>query len=101
MNTKYMTIMNNDDWTEKACACNYGIDTIYVDYEKEVVRCIDCGHEELLPSYWQFLDENELTQYYTDPDKKVYDFGANGINIPANESVINTVREHLHKEGFI
>lgn len=80
---------------ERECICNFNSSGLVLDYENEKIYCPICGDTALMPSYWDFLTETELKEYFMNPQKKVYDFGENGLNIPANESVINYVRAHI------
>lgn len=93
------TYLQGDE--EITCGCNYFTDPLIIDRENESIYCSVCGHKELLPSYHEFFTDAELTKFYTDPKKKVYDFGEHGISVPANMSVINFVRDHLKSQNLL
>lgn len=80
---------------ERECICNFGSDSLILDFDNEKIYCSICESTALMPSYWDFLTQKELFEYYLNPKKKVFDFGEHGINISANAQVINVVRGHL------
>lgn len=80
---------------KRECSCNSDTHSLILDYENEKIYCMICGDTALMPSYFDLLTQRELYEFYTNPKKKVYDFGTNGISVPANAQVINYVRGHL------
>lgn len=66
---------------ELVCSCNYFPDSLIFDLEKQVVYCSICRHQELLPSYCHLESKEEMIEHYTDPKKKVYDFGLWGVQL--------------------
>lgn len=88
------TFIQGDE--EMTCACNYHTDPIVLDYENEVMYCSICGTKALMPSYFDWMTAEELLTFYTDPDKKVYDFGT-GLNLHATLDVMNFVAPKLQE----
>jgi len=60
---------------ERTCPCNYFMGPVVIDCDNLIIYCSVCGHSDKLPSYSDFLTEDELMEYYDNPKKKVYDFG--------------------------
>lgn len=65
-----------------------------IDREKGVVYCHDCRHGDLLPSYHDFLTDEECFEFYNNPKKKVYDFGETKVSLEAHDKVMKFFVAH-------
>lgn len=83
------------------CACNYHTNPIVLDYENEVMYCSICGTKALMPSYFDYMTKEELLTFYTDPKKKVYDFGnTSSFNAKANIESLNFFMKNTFLGGL-
>lgn len=71
MNVKKYTFWRApDDPVEMACDCNYHTSPLIIDFERLIIFCSHCGHEESFPEYAMKFPEEGIKDYYVHPLKE-------------------------------